>query len=557
MMQSTKIRFNSFIFPLLLASAAILLHACTIDNLNNGALPVNENEFRIAGQIIGESVSESENGVLSNFTEAFAVPDAEGLRQGPSILSLRSETNLQNYSYSYDPVTGKHNVGYVKEEVIGSQQVSSDVSLTYTFRNSQGNLIENPVENFSSIESVEFLSSKSGSIETTDKLSVFSRVDRFFIDGISGASPNLLIDGIHSGEGFFSIIQPDGSRLEREYILDMNFLNVSINKENVEANRNFRSGVTGALSYESTIRENGSASEGTKIVNGTLEFAGDGTALLKFRNFFDVFRVRLDKGTVFDDDEFEGRIAEVNLTQNIFVLANGQRIRLTAETLIEDDGDYFSLQEVAAALSENNRVKAEGDYIRDQESENLWTASEVEFEDDSNEFEEAILSVNLNDNAFTVQSGDTYYLTETSEIDDDSDFLSLQEVQNAIEDSLPVFADGKFVVETTTGRLIVEEVEFTYNVQEIDEPVVSVDGTDNTFTVLSGKTIKITDETVINPDKIATLQDVETALSQGINVEAAATIYFDSSNNLWIALQVEFDESDDDDDDEGEGEGDD
>ena len=36
-----------------------------------------------------------------------------------------------------------------------------------------------------------------------------------------------------------------------------------------------------------------------KIINGTLEFTGDGTALLKFRNFLDVFRVRLDEGTVF------------------------------------------------------------------------------------------------------------------------------------------------------------------------------------------------------------------------------------------------------------------
>lgn len=530
----------------------LALHACTIDNLNDGTLPVDENEFRIAGQIIGESVSESENGILSNFTEAFAIPDPAGLQQGPAIVSLRPVTNLQNYSYVYDPVTGKHSAQYQREETITNQLVSTNVSLTYIFRDSAGNLIQNPAANVNSIESVEFLSEKSGNIETADKLSVFSRIDRFFIDGLSNNSPNLLIDGIHSGEGLFSSIQPDGSRLEREYILDMNFLNVSINKDDVKANRNFRSGVTGALSYESTIRENGSGANGTKIVNGTLEFTGDGTALLKFRNFFDVFRVRLDSGTVFDDDEFEGRVTEVNLSENIFVLANGQRIRVNTETLIEDDGDYFSLQEVTDALSENKRVKAEGDYIRDGENSNLWTALDVEFEDDSNEFEENVTSVNLSENSFSVQSGDIFYLTSSSEIDDDSDFMTLQEVQTALESGIPVFADGKFRVEEATGRLIIDEVEFTYNVQEIDEPVASVDSTEGTFTVLSGKVIQITEKTVIDQGKYATLQEVATALSAGIEVEAAASIYFDSAASLWIALEVEFDEGDGSNDDDGD-----
>lgn len=549
---SNKLRLNSTVFPVFLAFVVLALHACTIDNLNNGSVPVDENEFRIAGQIIGESVSESENGILSNFTEAFAIPDPQGLQQGPSIVSLRPVTNLQNYSYAYDPVTGKHNAEYQKEETFSNQLVSTNVSLTYIFRDNAGNLIQNPAVNVNSIESVEFLSEKSGNIESPDKLSVFSRTDRFSIDGLSSVSPSLLIDGIHSGEGFFSSIQPDGSQLEREYILDMNFLNVSINKDDVEANRNFRSGVTGALSYESTIREAGAGNNGTKIVNGTLEFTGDGTALLKFRDFFDVFRVRLDKGTVFDDDEFEGRVTEVNLTQNIFLLANGQRIRLTPQTLIEVDGDYFSLQEVADALGENKRVKAEGDYVRNEESDNLWTALNVEFEDDSNEFEEIITSVNLTGNSFTVQSGDIFYLTASSQIDDDSDFTTLQEVQTATENGIPVFADGKFLVEASTGRLVVDEVEFTFNVQEIDEPVSSVDTSQETFTVISGKIIQITDETVIDQDNYATLQEVTTALSAGIEIEAAASIYFDSDAGLWIALQVEFNEGDDSDDDDGD-----
>ncbi|MDX1590373.1 MAG: DUF5666 domain-containing protein [Balneolaceae bacterium] len=523
--------------------------SCTIDNLDNGSLPLSENELRIAGQIIGESVSESENGVLSNFPEAFAIPDQNGLQQGLTFFSLRPIENLQNYTYQYEPTSGRHTVEYTREQAVFNQIVTTDVSLNYIFRDGNGNILENPVSRADEIESVEFFSMKSGRIETPDKLSIFSRNDQFFIDGLSETSPNLLIDGIHSGEGFFSRVQTAGNRLEREYILDMNFLNVSINKNAVQTNRNFRTGVNGALSYESTIREGQSGSGGTKIVNGTLEFTGDGTALLKFRNFFDVFRVRLDQGTVFDDDEFEGRVTQVDLSQSIIQLANGQRIRITPETLIEDGGDYFSLSEVANALTESVRIEAEGEYIKDQGSTNLWTAQTVEFEEESNQFEEQVVSVNLTENSFTVQSGDVFILTEASVIENDGDFLTLEEVQNAVASGVPVFADGDFQSDNESGSLIVDQVEFTFNVQQIEENITSVNPAAQTFTVVSGKVIQITEETETDFKDFSDLEGINTALSSGAVVEADASIYFDAGADLWIAVNVEFDQKSDSGDD--------
>ena len=226
----------------LLALIMIGVSSCTIDNLDNGSVPVSETELRIAGQIIGESVSESENGILSNFPEAFAIPGLDGLQQGVTFLSLRPIENLQNYTYQFDPATGRHEVQYSREQSIINETVFTDVSLTYVFRDRNGNILENPVNDAADIETVEYFSIKSGSIDTPDKLSIFSRTDQFLIDGLSDNSPNLLIDGIHSGEGSFSRVQATGNRVEREYILDMNFLNVSINKDDVQTNRNFRTG---------------------------------------------------------------------------------------------------------------------------------------------------------------------------------------------------------------------------------------------------------------------------------------------------------------------------
>lgn len=532
----------------LLVIATLFTTACTIDRLNDDSVPADENEFRLAGQIIGESVSESDNGILSSFPEAFAVPNQAGLIQGETFFSLRPFGNLQNYSYQFNASTGIHSVEFSRAEAINNQVLNSDVSLTYHFRDADGNSIANPSQNMQAIESVEFSSTRSGSIETANKSSFFTRTDRFFIDGLSSNSPKLLIDGLHSGEGLFIQIQTDGSTTEREYILDMNFLNVSINKEIVESNRNFRSGVNGALSYESTIRENTPVDNGTKIVNGTLEFTGDGTALLKFRDFFDVFRVRLDSGTVFDDDEFEGRVISVELSSGIITLVNGQRIQITSQTAIDDDGDYFTLQEVSGALENNERIKAEGDYFRNDETSNLWTATEVEFEVESNEFDEPVIAIDPDNGTFTVVSGDLFYLNDTSEIDDDGDFLTLTEVQNALSNGEPVSANGKFNVEQSTGRLIVKEVGFELELNQIEELVTSVNPDEQFFTVESGKQIRITESTIIDDEGYLSLEEVSNALDQGKSVKAEADIFFNSSTGFWIAVEVEFEDAEDEED---------
>ena len=245
----------------------------------------------------------------------------------------------------------------------------------------------------------------------------------------------------------------------------------------------------------------------------------------------------------FDDDEFEGRVTDVNLSENIIRLANGQRIRITPETIIESDGDYFSLNEVAAALQENKRVEAEGDYAKVEGSTNLWTAISVEFEEESNQFEELIISVNLSENSFTVQSGDVFFLTEVSEIEDDGDFLTLEEVENAIAGGVPVFADGDFQTDTESGRFVVDQVKFTYNIQQIEENLASVNPSELTFTVVSGKVIRITEETIVDYKDYTDLEEISTALSAGKVIEADASIYYDSSAGIWIAVEVEFDDN--------------
>jgi hypothetical protein len=534
-----KLFFFKYAVP---AAFFFLLTGCSVDTFEQGSSGLSSEESIIAGQIIGESVSENQNGLLSSFPEAFAVPSASNLVAGTSPLSTESFRNLENYRYAFDAATGIHLASFSRQENTATLTSSSADTLTYLFYDRNQNIIELPVERQDDIEAVEFSATRSGDIQASGKESFFTRTDRFFIDGLSAESNILTIDGFHSGEGFFTLLRADGSELQREYLLDINFLDIRIDKAIVSRNRNFRDGVTGAFSYEATIRQTANGTDAqTKTVNGTVELNGDGTALLKFRDLFNTFRLRLDDGEVFDEDEFEGRVTQVSLPEQVFTLSNGQRIEINDATELVTD-DFNSLEEVAAAVSQGVRVTAEGEYVQPDENMNRWVAMEVEFELESSDFEDILRSVDVSQNSFTLLNGDVFFITEASEIEFDT-FQSLQQVADAVNAGLPVLAEGEFFIDTDSGNRIVEEVEFESDLREFDEDVIAVDLAERSFTLTDGIIININAQTMIDEEgEYRSLEEVAEALSNGEEVEARGTYYDDPVSGLRIAVEVEFED---------------
>ena len=536
---------------ILIVSVLCVLSACTIDSFENTTEPVTEQETQLTGQIIGESISENQRGILSTFSEAFAVPTSGGLVTGPSLLSTGSFRNINNYSHSYDEATGEHNVTYSVNRETPLLSQTTDVALTYIFYDTNESPIEFPESDMNRIEAVDFRSEQSGTITTGSKNSVFSRTDRILMFGLNDQSEILTLDGFHSAEGVYSFTTQTNEQTQREYLLDMNYLDIRINKETVLSNRNFRNGVTGALSYESTVRDVDAASGNAKIVNGTVELNGDGTALLNFREQIEPLRLRLDDGDVFDEDEFEGRITDLNLDDQIFTIANGQRIQINNQTDISD-GDYPSLSDVADALANNRRIVAEGEYFHPDENVNLWIATEVEFEEESNEFEDLVESLNLAERSLTLINGDELFLTNDSDIDFNDGLSSLQDVSDAAQNGLPVLAEGDFSIDPQSGRRLIEDISFKLEFDEFESTVTAADSVAGTFTLANGRDVSITDETVIDGD-YSMISELQNAIEQGISIEADGEYYFDQNNDLWIAVQVTFEDEEEDDDGDGDG----
>ena len=517
----------------------LLLQGCTIDSFENNRGLLNEDELRITGQIIGESVSENESGLLSSFSEAFAIPTNNGLATGNSLLATGSFRNLQDYTYQYNSAEGVHLVQFSRTDAISG--ITTEHELKYIFRDSRGDFIESPNQNSHLIESLEFSGRRIGHIESEAKTSTYNRTDRFILEGISELSATLKLDGSHTGEGQF-IRTEANNRVERDYLLDMNFLDVRINKEIVESNRSFRKGVNGAVSYESTIRsnQNGGISD-AKTVNGTLNFSGDGTALLRFQQTLNTFRIRLANGDVFDDDEFEGLVMETNVTNQTFTISTGQIIQITDETEIENDDEFNSLLAVENAIADGRRIVAEGDYYRPDDNVNLWIATEVEFEIEESEFEEFVLNLNPTDSTLTLITNEVFYFTHKTDIDYSNGFESLQDVEDALNQNLPIFAEGDFYIDPDTGRYILKDVDFELELADFEKLVQTVDLQNRIFTLVNGRQVLITETTIIDQSgDFLSLEEVAQALDDGIEVEADGKYYYSSADAIWIAYSVEF-----------------
>lgn len=78
--------------------------------------------------------------------------------------------------------------------------------------------------------------------------------------------------------------------------------------------------------------------------------------------------------------EFEGDVADVDVSARSFTLAGGAEVRLDDETRIDPEGDLHDLESVRSAVEDGRPVRAEGDAV--EESAGVWRALDVKFEVD-------------------------------------------------------------------------------------------------------------------------------------------------------------------------------
>ncbi len=448
-----------------------MISGCSLNGIDNQEEEITEEDLQAAGQILGESLSDETSGVMGSLNDAVTGISSDGFVRTSSAKSLGDDEDdnsgrgrESNFSYSYDPETGTHTLSFMRSVDKPNFSKSVTDTLKYIFTDNNGAFIEFPRVNRDRIETIDYKGFREGTVNSLNRNSFFVRKDTFLIDGVSQASNILSINGVHNGEGNFEGTGEQGNMLQREYTLEINFLNVEVDKSIVQQNQSLEQGVTGTLTYELVVEKTTNGSSSSKTLRGTIEMTGDGTALLRFERFSKLFQINLDDGNVRDqDDEFEGRVQSVNTERSTFTLSNGRVVQITDDTEIESDGDLFSLEEVARALEDNIRVEAEGEGFVDGD---IFVATEVEFETDDGDdsdisFEAFISDVNLADSTVTLQDERVILITATTTIDDEGDFTDLESLKNALDQGKVVEADGRGTRSDEEGITIIAlEIEF-------------------------------------------------------------------------------------------------
>ncbi len=289
----------------------ITFAACS--SVNNEVETLSEEDIEVATVILTESTADETSGIMNSMYDAFSTVGTEGIAYGDSPESAKSNgddegnrggrSSESNFSYSYDPDTGTHTIEFSRS--VSNERVNKQVSLvnTYIFTNPENEWIAYPRAERNSIEAIDFTSNIAGSIEAQNHDSEFARMDTFYISGLHASSSTLGIDGSHKSFGETNAVLDDGeTNASRSYELSIDMDDIQISKDSVATYGNLEQGVTGTLSYSLAINTTVGNRIEQKVVEGSIEFAGDGTALLRFEKVPQVIRFSLRDGSR-DDGE--------------------------------------------------------------------------------------------------------------------------------------------------------------------------------------------------------------------------------------------------------------
>ena len=546
----------------------LVTHGCTlsgIDNTQNDK--ITNTDLEAASQILGESLSDQRDGIISSLNDAITTISQNGfvrtsaktlsgtIQSGADNSGRGQETNI-NYTYNSD--TGTHTLTFNRNiNHVGFTKNVSD-TLKYNFTDINGDYISAPRQQRDRVETINYRGKRGGTIETPKRNSMFSRIDTFLIDGVSNATSILHIDGVHHGHGKLEIKKSNGDQLSRTYQVNINLLNIQIDKKIAESTNSLEQGVTGTLSWEMLIEKVTNGDSQVKTIRGTVEMNGNGSALLRFQDFKKLFKIQLNNGDVSDqNEEFEGIVKSVNPENLTMLLENGRTVQLSENTIFDSEGDFTTLKQAATSIQNGQRVKAEGKGHIDG---NVFMASRIKFriEDSSEEensnlsFEAIVKNVLPDKQQVVLQDERTILITDTTQIEYSDSLASLADVKNALDSGFRIIVDGLGIETDKEGiDLIATQIHFERKDSEetslidFNHSISNVAIDDSTLTLDNETTLLINKETEIDVSgDYKTLTDVNDALNAGQSVLAIGNgVKSDQENIDIIARQIRFDKN--------------
>ncbi len=344
---------------------SLLISACSISEPSLITLP-DAFDVDMATRIVAESLSDQNDGAIAALTDALTRVNAAGLTRLTGIgLPDSAGTSGRGFEtgfiYSYQADSAIHIARFARTVVKPGYGKSVSIRTRHRY-----------VEPGGVLDGLMFEGVRNGTISSGLVVSAFNRSDQWAVTGLSPASSTLSIDGWHRGEGTMGSVR---------YVIEIRFLNITIDRVLALATKSLSQGVNGSMTYVVRLERTDLQTPLAKTLNGTVEFRGDGTALMRYGTVSETPRtLSVNTGKPLEDDKFEGVVGSVD--GRFIVLTNGERIHIPTDSVIDPDGDYLTLDQVASVVARGVRVKAYGELTSTSTAQNR-VATKVEFEFDS------------------------------------------------------------------------------------------------------------------------------------------------------------------------------
>ena len=295
----------------------LVLIASGCDTLNNNdpeLAAFTEEDLEAASAILGESLSDQNEGLMADLNDMTADVDVRQLvysgrrfSDNPSLRPCRGIN--REFESSYDETTGQHTINYSRTHESENCSKSVVVNLNYIFSDSSGNFIATPRLSKDQITSISFEGSRTGSGSYVSERGVsrsrsHEHVGEWNLTGLKSDAASLSGSQVNDGSYEYTKLDSTGAEITKSgtYHIEFNTIDASISRAST-GDSDVETEVTGTIQYVMSMTTTRNGETELKETEGTIELEGNGQALLRFLGLRKIYRVSLHDGAVRDSGE--------------------------------------------------------------------------------------------------------------------------------------------------------------------------------------------------------------------------------------------------------------
>ena len=296
-----------FLFLFLIASGC--------DSLNNEepeVAAISTEDLEAASSIMGESLSDQNEGMMASLNDMTASLDVQGLSYNSrrffrDPLSRPCRGVNRESERTYDETTGVHNITYSRTHEAQNCAKTVTVDLNYIFTDADGNFIATPRASAASISEIAFEGSRTGSGTYTnrrgnERTRSYEQTGNWNLSGMLTNTSTLNGTQLNEGDYAYTRLDSTGNEVDVSgtYSIELNTVDVTITQNETE--EDLENQITGTLQYTITMNRTINGETEDKLIEGTVELEGNGKALLRFNGLRQLYRISLSDGEVEEEE---------------------------------------------------------------------------------------------------------------------------------------------------------------------------------------------------------------------------------------------------------------